>query len=392
MTRKDYQTWRLTCLSPVFAGSGDVWNPGQYLYDPQKETVFLLNEHPWIQFLYKEKVFPQFSQYVMDCMEQQRPASLFVWIRDHMIRKNSFRSMEEIISAMEKSGVIRKEEKVEIGLTRYGKKDSANEIHTFIRGAGGQYYVPGSTLKGAFRTAILSCAVRRHPEKYRSYWQDTLRASRKNDFERVGRELETAAAAPAEYRSKPAVAMLHSYFRGLSVSDARIMTEKMGVVQKWDWSDRAAFQNERPKSLPIYRECLVPGASLQFSVSVDPELMAPLDIRSAEDVLAAVREWTDEQYQLLNPVFGKNSQNLLEPMKKADLLLGGGTGFFNKILLYSLVPDRESAVRAARELMCDQFRRHHHDRDRILSPHTLKLTRWNNEMCLMGLCRLEALC
>lgn len=390
MSKQDYQKWRLTCISPVFIGSGETWNPGQYIYDPQKETVFFLHEHQWIQFLYRQKVFPQFARYIIECAKNQQPASLFFWIRDNLIRKNGFRSVEEALSSMKEAGVIRKEEKVEIGLTHNGKKASANEIHTFIRGGGGCCYMPGSTLKGAFRTAILFRALSRHPEKYQSRWQELLCAPNKKGFERIGESLETDLTVPAEHRGKISEAVVYSCFRGLSVSDAELTSEKMGIVQKWDWGDRAASQGKEPKSLPIYRESLVPGSAAEFSISVDPAVMAPLEIESAEDVLSAVREWTDYQYELLRPAFGQ-FRGLLEPMKKADLILGGGTGFFNKTVLYPLAPDRKEAVSAARKLMEEQFPRHHHEKDRALSPHTLKLTRWGGGLCPMGLCCLEVL-
>lgn len=391
MIRKDYQTYRITCASPVFVGNGEIWNPGQYLYDSRQEKVFFLNEHQWLQFLYREKKFPQFSKYIIECTQKERTVSLFSWVQSELIQKKCFHSMEEAVSAMKKEGVIQKEEKVEIGSNRYKEKQSANEIHSFVRNGRGQCYIPGSTLKGAFRTAVLFQILHRQQEKYRDQWSKISHASVR-DFERIGKDLEMIMTVPEEHRNNRSELVLWDCFRGLSVSDAEITEERLGIVQKWDWGNRAAAERKDPQSISLFREVLLPGASLEFSLSVDPDIMKPLGIASVDGVLAAVRAWTDYQYELLHPAFGGKAQYLLNSIKKADLILGGGTGFFNKTLLYPLAPGREEAVSTARRLMTERFRRHHHDRDYEISPHTLKLTRWNNEFCLMGLCRLEALC
>ena len=39
--------------------------------------------------------------------------------------------------------------------------------------------------------------------------------------------------------------------------------------------------------------------------------------------------------------------------------------------------------------MKEKFNRGHHERDNKLSPHTLKLTRYQNKTMLMGLCKVE---
>ncbi len=389
MSKQDYQKWRLTCISPVFIGDGETWNPGQYLYDPNQRKVFFLNEHQWIQFLYKEKKFPQFATYIIDCTQYQKTVSLFSWVESSLVGKKGFHSIEEAISAMKNEGVIRKEEKVEIGPNRHREKQSANEIHTFVRNGGGWYYIPGSTLKGAFRTAILFQILHRHRGKYETQWSEISHAC-VHDFERIGKDLEITMTVPEKQQNDRQILARWDCFRGLSVSDAEVTEERLGIAQKWDWGSRAAAQGKSPKSISLFREVLLPGASLEFSLSVDPDIMEPLGIASADDVLAAVREWTDYQYELLYPAFGAKAYPLLNSIKKADLILGGGTGFFNKTLLYPLAPDREEAVSTARRLMDKKFP--HHEKDDEISPHTLKLTRWDNEFCLMGLCRLEVLC
>lgn len=97
----------------------------------------------------------------------------------------------------------------------------------------------------------------------------------------------------------------------------------------------------------------------------------------------------DFQYEILSHPFLQNKEDELSDIQKVDLLLGGGTGFLSKTLVYALAPRREDAVYVTRKLMEASFRNGKHFRDKVISPHTLKLVRVGDNCYLMGLCYLE---
>ena len=105
-----------------------------------------------------------------------------------------------------------------------------------------------------------------------------------------------------------------------------------------------------------------------------------------------LRDFVDFQYEILTHPFSQNAVDELCDIKKhqkADLLLGGGTGFLSKTLVYALAPRREDAVYVTRKLMEASFGGKKHSGDKVISPHTLKLVRVGNACYLMGLCYLE---
>lgn len=76
-------------------------------------------------------------------------------------------------------------------------------------------------------------------------------------------------------------------------------------------------------------------------------------------------------------------------MKKNDLILGGGTGYISKSIIYALAPSVEDGVYVVKKIMKEQFKKGHHDEGEDISPHTLKLAKMGNRYQIMGMCKLE---
>ena len=184
--------------------------------------------------------------------------------------------------------------------------------------------------------------------------------------------------------------MVDSYFRGLIVSDAIWEEGNLCVAAKCDLSVDAGD----PHQVALFRECLDYDTKLTFTLGIDddPCAMGHFGIRDFQSLLCVLRDFVDFQYEILAHPFSQNAVDELCDIKKhqkADLLLGGGTGFLSKTLVYALAPRREDAVYVTRKLMEASFRKGKHFRDKVISPHTLKLVRVGNACYLMGLCYLE---
>ena len=55
-----------------------------------------------------------------------------------------------------------------------GKQGRTHEIQCFIKDAYGMPYIPGSSIKGMIRSALLAYEVKKNPKKYENIKQDIL--------------------------------------------------------------------------------------------------------------------------------------------------------------------------------------------------------------------------
>ncbi len=374
------QYWkvRLTVFSPTFIGSGETYKKDRYIYNMQDKTVSFLSEENWIAFLQDNGIMDDFAEALL---RGGSHFDLFGYLKNQPTLLNRYGSVWKILDAMKKNRVIDRE----VDYFSAGKDKGPNDIAGHIRDAEGKPYIPGSSLKGAFRTAILSHEIRKNPARYASYWKELERAAgNKRDMERIMGQLEKSIAIP------PGADMVKSYFRGLTVSDAVLEDGNMCVAAKADLS----VGDDDIHQVSLYRECLDIDAKLTLTVGIDDSEagMGHYGIRTFADLQKVLCEFVDFQYDILQKPFRKNGDVELQDIKNhknADLLLGGGTGFLTKTLLYSLATDRNQAVYVTRKLMEKMFRKHYHHEDREISPHTLKLVSRDGETYLMGLCYLE---
>ncbi len=372
-----YWKVRLTTYSPTFIGSGDTYKKDRYIYNMQDKTVSFLREEKWISFLHTAGIMDDFADALL---RGGRRFDLFGYLKNQPTLQRRYGNIWDVLRAMKQAGVIDRE----VDYFSVGKDKGPNDIAGYIRDAEGNPYIPGSSLKGAFRTAILSHAIQKNLSCYGSYWKDMERAAgNKREMERIMGQLEKSIAIP------PREDMVKSYFRGLTVSDAVLEKGKMCVAAKADLS----AGHDDPHQVSLYRECLDIDAELTFTIGIDDSEagMGHYGIKTFADLKNVLQEFVDFQYDILQKPFRRNGEVELRDIKNhqnADLLLGGGTGFLTKTLIYSLISDRGQAVYVTRKLMEKMFRSHYHNEDREISPHTLKLVSMDGETCLMGLCYL----
>ena len=371
------QYWKvdLVVYTPVFVGSGEKYNKSRYIYDSGNRSVSFLREEKWISFLDKHGIMDDFASALV---RGGKSFSLFGYLQNQAILQKQYRTVRNVLAAMKKEGVIDRE----VDYFSVGNDKGPNDIDGLVRDAEGNPYIPGSSLKGVFRTAILSREIRKSVSKYGSFWEDLKKAAgKKRDMARVMDSLERKLTMP---EGKD---MAKSYFRGLTVSDAVWKKGNCCVAAKADLSVGDGDVHQ----VALYRECLDKDSRLEFTVGIDngEAGMGHYGIRGIEDLMKVLQEFMDFQYNILSKPFRKDWSVELADIREANLFLGGGTGFLAKTLIYSLAPDRGQAVYVTRKLMESIFRNHHHSGDREISPHTLKLVSVEGNEYMMGLCYLE---
>ncbi|MCR5033371.1 MAG: type III-A CRISPR-associated RAMP protein Csm5, partial [Lachnospiraceae bacterium] len=268
-------------------------------------------------------------------------------------------------------------------------------IDCFIKDAYQMPYIPGSSLKGVLRTALLVHEIiRANSSEYDQLKAELDRALRPRDGKprrTVYLKAETKRleqfflhkdTKEGEPRKQDAV---NSYLAGLIVSDSEpIPLEQLTLSQKIDLT-----MKREEKGLPILREALKPGTVVRTTISMDGT-RCPYTM---EEIQTALNEWNDVVYRLFYSKFGRGNQ------ADKTIWLGGGVGFPTKTLWGAMFGtdyvDKADQVFRNTLLMGkrDMYREHKHDQDRRMgvSPHTCKCTRYEGKTYDMGMAKLEVL-
>lgn len=371
----------LVCRSPVFVGSGEKFKKSEYIYDKRAGEVHFLDESGWIRFLGRHGIMEDFSNALL---ANPLHLNLFGYLshQDRLCRE--YGSIGNIMHAMKQEEAILRTEPY------LGNRDKGpGDIAGFVLDAKGNPYIPGSSLKGAFRTAILAHHILQNRSAYSKDWENIRRAAgNKRDMGKAMDNLERKAAIPLDKNGKRD--MVKSYFRGLTVSDARLVKGGLCVVPKTDLGLHTSHTHE----VSLFRETLARDSTLEFTLGLDDDAsaMGHFGIHNFKDFVDVLREFVKFQYEILKKPFEPYAKDELQKIKNArnaDLVLGGGAGYISKTLVYALAPSKEDAVYVVRKLMENMFKRGHHGWDTEISPHALKMAEVDGVNYLMGLCYLE---
>ena len=384
------RAYDLVTVAPVHVGSGEIRRANEYLYDKAHSMAYFLNETRWVAFLDKRQLMEPFLAYIEESSRQLgqrrgpfRGKNLWDWLRAQGVQPREMEALAVRRTRAERCVI--------------SEKGSLNDVHLQMALSDGRPYVPGSTIKGALRTGILYRMIQQEPERFRGFWQEILREAASRDklrdkekaWQRAIKSLETQALHTLRVE-KESREMVNSALRGLRVSDA-VVTKREAetlLLQKPTKSNR---QGKTSKTPPLFRECIPPGRRLHFTLTADFSMLRTIGITSFEDIFQGLRAYTAQTLALLEEEFPKYRPQFDEA-READCLLGGGTGFLSKTLVYVLAEDVRKARDFTAQYLDEKFRNpshHHMQYDGALSPRTLKLVSTAQEEWLLGLCRFE---
>lgn len=399
---------QLKCLAPIHIGSGNKLSKNEYIFDENKGIIYLLQQNKWLQFLqafnpanekkeassksgsqikgfaalaqvlgHKSKEYLQeYKKYIIRNARSEKPLSLYQWCIN-----NDIKMTDAAACALAKTYIK-------------SDKNDLNDMMPFMRQADGNIYIPGSSIKGAIRTALLYKLVKTAPQ-YKS-WQRSLqqiRPSEKKDYERLAKEIEQAVFYKYEGfndKGRTVTDARADIMRGLRISDACINGDvKTQVYRKYDISLYKNKRGEAVRKLPLYRECAPINTSFSFAMTVEKQFMQSSGINSIEDVLQIMADYTAEIVSLEKEVFNAYGQYWNGRENMANIIIGGGSGFLTKTIIYSLLP-RMEAVNVVKNYLDYKFKKHKHNiLDRQVSPRTLKVAGDINNMYHIGLGLIE---
>ena len=126
----------LTAHAPVFIGSGTEYKKNEYCFNHTNQMVSILNRESFFRLLMEQKMADRYEQFIFG----------------HGENLYSFLTRECFFTPEQIRGITRYQISASDALN---EDHSLKEIHAFLRGPDGKVYIPGSSVKGALRTAIL---------------------------------------------------------------------------------------------------------------------------------------------------------------------------------------------------------------------------------------------
>lgn len=377
----EHKTYELTCISPIHIGNGQVLKPYEYLFVKGRQPrAYFLDYAKWMHFLLQHDLIDDYAGHVL----KVKDLKLYSWLQSKKLGSPS--SLISQISS----------DSAPIYFVKDSKKE-CNDIVRQVKTIDEIPYIPGSSLKGAIRSAILFHCIRKNLEAYRSFWpqlRSLMSGINRKEVQSVATRLEKQTFSLLPQHTKRPSDALQSVMKGISISDAMLVKKEKETVilQKYDVS---AMRGEGLKthSLPIFRECIPAGRKLRFSLTLNRDMTKLLGIHTADDIFQWLREYLSFGFTLERRCFGREYRGEFAESELADILLGGGTGFFSKTVYYALAPEKEGQKVLAGFFDHVLFTRkncHHHlQKDDGLTPRTLKLAWADSDRWILGLASVK---
>lgn len=375
----------LQIITPVYIGDGTKLTAKDYFYSSKEQKAYFFNVRKWHQFIYQHGLFSAYEKYISNVHDKR---NLLTWLEEHDF------TLEDV------KDIITSESFATVNIINVEKKNTLNDVDKHVHQLDGSLYVPGSSIKGAFRSAILHALLKKKPAIKNRYWQLVNAEINKPYFNprkslnRLTTNLENDLLHTLQLEEKhkpvPSNNAVCSSLRGLQVSDTlRSENIQVAILQKID-AGFNKFGKAGFHPLPIFKECMLPRAKLMFDVKLDKAMMATVGINSIDDLLSITQQYVDEIIRILKDAFKKEHPDPFCGIDAANIFVGGNVGFHSKTLLALLAPDDNTAKNTIKVLLNKEFPKHEHIiYDKFASPRLLKCTIYNGELLMMGLAEVR---
>ncbi len=347
-------TVKLTTKSPLFVGSGKEINKKEYIFNKKTKKAAILDYEGYLNLIIQKNLIDEYESF---------------FLSDKKTFLSDFISHHRLEDEVEKITLYKTD--VAEALT---KKESPIAIKCFIRDKNNIPYVPGSSLKGALRTALLIKKVSENPKPNLN--PDDKYAAKKAESEYLN-YLNIMPNKPNKPKDE-----LNSVMRGIYVSDSLpIKQTDMCLCAKRD-----IFIDGSINPINQVRECVKPGVEITFTLTLNRAIAKDINI---EYIKSTIKTF-GQNYKALYMKRFKLPSDVHPENFESCLILGGGAGFFSKTITYPLLGENK-ALRYVSGYMKKIFTDHYHHRDMSLrvSPHTLKYTKINGEYYHFGVCKVD---
>lgn len=382
--RIDHAQLSLTIVSPTNIGGPEKLTTKDYMYNYDAGEVYLLNNYEWFRFLARHNKLAEFEIYMQNEMVRPNGRTMYDWAKNTIGATQLTKDvLGTAIGSIMKSSIYNE-----------GRKNSLNDITPQIRGANGEVYIPGSSIKGVIDSAIISHMLRNN-KAFRSNVQRELRKvldvyKRKNAgslfkdiFKMVNQSIIKHIHVLTNNDGKPLKGILASAFRGISVSDAMPMSAIQTEVLK---KEDSCVDEDGTHEISVHRECILPNQKFFFTLTLDTAITKGIGITSVDQVLEILQEDFDATHELLSSKFKKVSPSIFKALEPANAYIGSNTGFVQKtIIMAAFTDNEETGIDIIRAILDVKFQKAKHaNKDHFMAPRAIKLVKWNGHYYEMG--------
>lgn len=343
---------KLTTLSPIFIGGGEFSDLSQlqYIYNSETKELKIIDESKFIKFLKRTNLLDKFIDYVSKPQYNKNnkyiSPTLSYWVNQNFKNKDL-----DIYKRVEKLDNI--------------TNRNLNYVRSFIKDKNGKPYIPGSSIKGAIRTAFLSKLIK-----------------------------EGLSVTTAEEILKEQMRFLH-------ITDSKSQPTSTLMYRQTAHQQLISDENSMKKGfLRIdnklmnvdnnLKEMLKEGLITYFDITIDKNFKYDL-----ETVLSIINEFYSEVYQenkILNAISKRLKTNINVPDCIPNINIGGQSGFNTKVVLRAMSSNNIEYIRRKRETLNKSFKRHGHLTAKI-APRCLKVVRRfkveDSSLMPMGWCNIS---
>lgn len=365
MTLKVYQV-TLNSLSPIFIGSGKKIGKKDYIVI-DGNRLGIVDEFKLYKKICEMNLAKEFETDLL--------SGKYVGIKSWAMKNN--------ISVKDFYDCIRYElNNTELLFTDLKFKQM--EIQEFVKDPYGLPYVPGSSIKGMFRTILLADDIIRNPSKYIKLSNELERQiyqfakKKKSYLSREIKNIEQRFFNTLLKDPKNPQNAVNDFLQGFIISDSEpIKLSDLTLCQKIDMDNDGSY-NE----INILRESVKPGVNINFTITVDTQTCSLTD----ESINKAISAFVDCYNKYFTSKF-KGSLGVLPN----TVILGGATGFVSKTIIYPILKER--AVNAIVEIFkktgVPECHKHNDDEDANVAPHMIKCTKYKNKIYQIGLATIS---
>ena len=337
--------------SPLFVGGGKCDTKKEYIFDSSKNEVTFLDEGKLFAYLAEHHLADEYEGYIL---------------------RGTSRDLQEFMRSVCKISKADLDAMTKVRINAADALDDRHtlkEIHRFVRNGRGEVYVPGSSIKGALRMALLKAQILEDPDS-------------KTDIHAPFDEIyfHTLNLKKDKFGQRERRNAMNSILQGVRISDSEPIPDKhLCLTTKID-----EFTDGTYNVINLCRESIKPGVEIRCSITLDQSVLKGRITK--ERLLEAIgvaskhyRETVVDRYE-----------QVASYMNSRTILMGGGVGFQSKTIIGAACPERELKLTAA--ILNDAFPKHNHkvrDPEEGISPRALKQTEFNHASYLYGVCEVH---
>ena len=286
--KTEYRTFQfsLLAMAPIHIGNGEKYTSREFIYE---NGYFYFPDMGKFYNRMVEKGYDQkFERFLQETKPSPRNNRLISFLEDNRISDRNFGGYRIIETKLETNN-------------NYLRGGALNQVSKFIRDSFGNPYIPGSSLKGAIRTILMNT----NPD-----W---------NNKNVVQDEKENKSLIPWGAKKGQDYDDL---FNAVRVSDSKpFSNDRLILVQKWDHKAKPP----RAKSIPLYREAIVPSTKINFTITTTT--------KEAGILIEELGKRAQAFYKAYKNFFLSDfPENKIQPNLQYPIYLGAGSGAWTKTI------------------------------------------------------------